>query len=357
MRKITNCPVAVVGGAGFLGSHMVDYLVSEDCTVHVVDNLVVGHRSFINPKAKFHHHDITESEVYLYDIFKSNNIQYVFNYAAFPYIPDSYVRPIHVCNVNFMGAMKVINAAHEAGARAILQVSSAEVYGQSGEGPEEPGQPNRQHTRMNEQWPVIPHSSYGASKAAIDSYCQVAFRERGTPVIALRQFNCVGERETHPYVIPEIISQLACDTHWRLTGLPQPRSRTVHLGNNSTRDFMYAGDAVALAVELLEWGQFGEFYNLGSESAIQIYDLARLIGRLMGFWEVSISQDPSRIRPWEIWHLQSDNTKLYKAISGMGTRPDEEFNDLTITPLEESLRRTLAWYKSNNYRWPWESPR
>ena len=77
------------------------------------------------------------------------------------------------------------------------------------------------------------------------------------------------------------------------------------LGNNSCRDFQYAGDAVRMAVELLEKGQFGEVYNMGSEEFVQIYNLAQKIGELMGFERVEIIEDPTRIRKWEIWHLQS----------------------------------------------------
>ena len=145
----------------------------------------------------------------------------------------------------------------------------------------------------------------------------------------MRQFNCVGERETHPYVIPEIISQLS-------------ESTTINLGNNSFRDFQYAGDAVRMAVELLEKGDFGEVYNMGSESGIKIYDLANMIGRLMGHEKINIVVDEKRVRPWEIWHLQSDNTKLYKAIG-----------ERTPTSLEESLKKTIDYYYQNNKQWDW----
>ena len=181
--------------------------------------------------------------------------------------------------------------------------------------------------KIKEDDPVIPHSTYGVSKVAADGLVQVRWREAGVPAIAMRQFNCVGERETHEYVIPVIISQLA-------------KSNKVKLGNNSFRDFQYAGDAVRMAVDLLEKGQFGEVYNMGSESGIKIYELAELIGRLMGHEHTEIIVDEARKRPWEIWHLQSDNTKLYSVISH---RAD--------TPLEEGLRRTIKYFFDNNQEW------
>ena len=325
MRIIRECNVCVVGGAGFLGSHLVNHLVEDRrCNVMVIDNLVTGRLEFLHQDAKFEHCDITGSESYLRKLLKAHKTQYVFNYAAEPYIPVSFERPIHVFNTNAFGAIKVINAAEEVGCEGILQVSSAEIYGD-------------QKGMISEDATVSPHSSYGASKAAIDFLVQVRWREAKTPVIALRQFNCVGERETHPYVVPEIISQL--QTHTMLAGEP-----TVLLGNNSSRDFLYAGDAVRMAVELLEKGAFGEVYNLGSQDTIPIYDLARLIGEIM--WDggsIQIQPDKSRMRPWEIWHLQSDNFKICSVI-----------NRHPKVPLTEALKKTIAYFHSNGNRWGWE---
>lgn len=346
MRNINGARVAVVGGAGFLGSHLVDYLCYDrECEVLVLDNLCVGRREWIAKKAKFVHCDITLSESALLLQFVKHKTQFVFNYAAWPYVPDSYSRPLRVCDVNFNGAMKVIHAAWEAGVEAILQVSSAEVYGNA------KAFPKQEHQTWTgeivESHPTEPHSSYGVSKAAIDAWVQCRWREANVPCIALRQFNCVGERESHPYVIPEIISQLS-----DLRNQTDPwnhnkgkNTAAIRLGNNSSRDFMYAGDAVRLAVSLLEKGDFGEVYNLGSESSIKIYDLTKKIGSIMGFKEVEVVEDELRKRPWEIWHLQSDNTKLKQAIgwNGKGT-----------TSLDEALSKTIDWYVSNGKKWPWE---
>jgi nucleoside-diphosphate-sugar epimerase len=125
-------------------------------------------------------------------------------------------------------------------------------------------------------------------------------------------------------------------------------SATVRLGNNSFRDFLYAGDAVRIAVELLERGQFGEVYNLGSETGIKMYDLAKLIGKVMGFSDVRVERDEARVRPWEIWHLQSDNTKIRSVWSAGETYHSR------ITPLEDALSKTVDWYNANGRKWSWE---
>lgn len=311
MRIIRNAKVAVVGGAGFLGSHLVNHLIEDrNCTVLVLDNLITGKKEFVHPKATFIWHDITALEEDTRKILEG--VEYVFNYAAEPYIPVSFDRPLHVFNVNAFGALKLINAAKDAGVKAILQVSSAEIYGDA------PNHP------IGELYPARPHSTYGASKLAIDMLIQARWKEAQTPVIALRQFNCIGERETHPYVIPEIISQAS-------------KSDTILLGNNSSRDFQYAGDAVRMAVELLEKGEFGQVYNMGSEESIKVYDLVPVIGEIMGK-TLTIKNDATRERPWEIWHLQSDNTKLYTVIS---YRPQ--------VSIYEALRRTIQDFKENGW--------
>ncbi len=318
MRQIVNENVCVIGGAGFLGSHLVDYLVEErNCKVLVLDNLITGLTSYINPKADFIWFDIRGDENELAKILKDNNINYVFNYAAEPYIPECFERPMHFFDINATAVLRVLNACQNANIKAVLQVSSAEIYG-------------NMVGKIKESDPVEPHSTYGVSKAAADGLVQVRWKEAGVPAIAMRQFNCVGERETHEYVIPEIIAQLA-------------KSNSLNLGNNSFRDFQYAGDAVRMAVDLLEKGEFGEVYNMGSEDGIKIYDLANLIGKLMGHDEVVINVDQKRVRPWEIWHLQSDNTKLYSVINA---RPEVN--------LEEALRRTIKYYFDNGNKWDWK---
>jgi UDP-glucose 4-epimerase len=318
MRQIKNVNVCVIGGAGFIGSHLVDYLINErKCNVLVLDNLITGQTKNINPQAKFIWHDIRDNENELARILTDNQIEYVFNYAAEPYIPECFERPMHFFDINATSVLRVLNACQNANIKGLLQVSSAEIYGDL-------------TGKIKESDPVEPHSTYGVSKLAADGLVQVRWKEAKVPAIAMRQFNCVGERETHEYVIPEIISQLS-------------KSNKVKLGNNSFRDFQYAGDAVSMAVELLEKGEFGEVYNMGSEDGIKIYDLANLIGKLMGHESVEIEVDQARVRPWEIWHLQSDNTKLYSVIGNK-----------IPTPLEEALEKTIQYFYDNGSKWDWK---
>lgn len=314
-RIIENENVCVIGGAGFLGSHLVDHLIDDrNCNVLVLDNLITGIKKHVHPKANFSWFDIRDDENELIKILEKNNISYVFNYAAEPYIPECFERPMHFFDINATSVLKVLNACQRVKIKGLLQVSSAEIYGDL-------------VGKIKETDPVTPHSTYGVSKLAADGLVQVRWKEAKVPAIAMRQFNCLGERETHSYVVPEIVQQLS-------------ETNTVNLGNNSFRDFQYAGDAVRMAVELLENGNFGEVYNMGSEDGIKIYDLANLIGKLIGHDKVNINVDQKRVRPWEIWHLQSDNTKLYSLIKA---RPE--------VSLEEALKRTISYFYKNDKKW------
>ena len=290
-RNIFRTSVAVIGGAGFLGSHLVDHLINDrECDVIILDNLITGTTDNINPKAKFIWCDITHSESELRKIFEQNKIEYIFNYSAEPYIPVSFARPLHVFDINARGALMVMNAGQEAGVKGILQVSSAEIYGDAPD-----------HA-INEEHPPRPHSTYGVSKLAIDNLIQARWKEAKTPAIAMRQFNCLGERDYfHPYIIPEIVNQID----------DMGDDQDIYLGNNSFRDFQYAGDAVRMAVELLEKGNFGEVYNMGSEQGIKMYDLAYKIGEIMGKG-ISIVTDPSRVRPGKFgtYNLTTQNSTI-----------------------------------------------
>lgn len=328
--SIVGSKVCVVGGAGFLGSHLVNHLVDLDCKVSVLDNLSVGRKEFVNPKARIVVGDITDpnSETLRRAFYK---VDYVFNYASMPFIPDCYKLPVDVINVNTLGALRVLEAAHGAGVTRILQVSSAEVYGNSG----------KEEELLEDQCAMEPVSTYAISKATIDHLAHCRHIETGVPVIILRQFNCVGERETHPYVIPEIINQI----HKAEPKFVAYRTNAIKisLGNDTRRDFLYAGDATWMAIELIQKGELGEAYNLGSEKTIGIYELARMICRLMDpDLDLHITEDSSKVRSVDIWSLKSNNKKIYDCIN---SRPS--------VPLEEALKRTIDYFNKNNHSWGW----
>lgn len=307
----------VIGGAGFIGSHIVDNLVEKGREVLVLDNLKSGSLKNINKNALFVNLDIRESEDTIAEVFEKYNVERVFHLAAEPYIPECYERPKDFFEVNANGTMNVLLACKKAGVKRILYFSTSEVYG-TGRG------------NMDEKFPLNPQSTYAVSKLSGDRIAFTLYKEQEIPVIILRQFNCYGERETHEYVIPEIISQLT-------------KTSNLKLGNiDAKRDFMYVKDAAEVAVRLMEKGVVGEVYNSGSGSAVSIRDLAYMISRIMKRG-IFIQVDKKRLRPFDVEYLKADTTKIERVI---GVKPK--------TPLSEGLRKTIKWFYENGKKWGFE---
>lgn len=304
----------IIGGAGFIGSHVVDAIVARGDEVVVMDNLISGNKDFLPPSVEFIWGDIRSSQD-TDRVFRNQKYDRVINLAAQPYVPHSYDDPALFFETNANGTLNVLLACEKYKIPRLLQYASAEEYG-------------TQKGKIDENVAIRPQSTYGVSKVASDYLCQVRNKESGVQVVILRQFNCYGPRETHEYVIPEIISQFA-------------RSRSVKLGNTKAeRDFLFVEDAAQYALEILEKGVAGETYNLGAETCISIQDLAHEIAGVMKVEEPEIVIDPARFRPWDIERLQSDNTKIHSVVSYRAK-----------TGLRNGLIRTVDYFYSNSMEW------
>ena len=302
----------ICGGAGFIGSHIVDKLIEQGHEVVVLDNLISGRRDFINPKAVFEWGDIRTYND-LERVFKKYSFDRVINLAAQPYIPKCFDDPVLFFETNANGVLNVLIACEKFKVERVLQYASAEEYG-------------TQKGKINEEVAVRPQSTYGVSKVAADYLCQVRNRESGVKAISLRQFNCYGPRETHEYVIPEIISQL-------------DKSNEIFLGNiKSERDFLYVEDAAEYAIELLEKGTPGEIYNLGASECISIEELAYDLAEVMEVKDLKIGVNPAKLRPWDIERLEADNTKIHAVVE---YRPKTAF--------KKGLKKTVDYFKQ--YGW------
>jgi nucleoside-diphosphate-sugar epimerase len=175
-------------------------------------------------------------------------------------------------------------------------------------------------------------STYAVSKLAADRLCFVFHYEHNIPVIILRPFNCYGPRETQPYVIPEIVSQLS-------------RGNVVKLGNvNAKRDFTYVEDIAKGAVNVMEAEiPDGEIINLGSNKTYSIKEIAYLVGNLIGYDDIKIEIENLRLRPRDVTLLQCDYSKAKTYINW---EPEVD--------IREGLKRTIEWYIENGKHWTWE---
>jgi nucleoside-diphosphate-sugar epimerase len=311
----------VTGGAGFMGSALVRALADEEYDVYSYDNFVTGTAS--NVKGVIPHDHIIRGDVESWKFMKTLSTmrpEKVFHLAADPYIPLSYDHPERFVRTNFEGTLNVLMTCKTFDVKKIVHYSTSEVYGSAKTIP------------MNEQHPTKPQSVYAVSKLAADHLCQVLATEQKIPVVVVRPFNCYGPRETHPYVVPEIVSQLA-------------RSEELVLGNlEARRDLTYVDDtARAVCMLASKEGIEGQVFNIGFGQDYSIRELAEKTSSIMRGTSAKIRVDAKRLRPYDVSRLICDSSRLRDLT---GWKPE--------VALEDGLKRTIEWYKANGSVWEWE---
>ncbi len=307
--------VLITGGAGFIGSHLVEECLSRGWEVHVLDSLVSGKASYI------HHPGVvlyTESIVARIEI--DEVFDYVFHLAAEPYIPYSYMAPRLFCETNIIGTLSVLDYAKRTGVKRVLVVSTSEVYGTCSPG-----------TELTEKSPLNPISTYAVTKLAADRLSIARWHEDKVPVIIFRPFNCFGPRATQEYVIPEIIAQAI-------------RGDTIKLGNTeSVRDFSYVADTAWAMAECIEKGTLGEVYHYGSglyrDIGSIVVDVENILNK-----RLKIVRDEGRFRPVDVTWLWADNSKFDSLPVG------EHYDTVFFT----GLQKTIEWFQNNGNRWAYE---
>jgi len=313
--------VLVTGGAGFMGSALIRVLVDEGYEAFSYDNFATGTAS--NLKAIIPPDHIIRGDVEGWKLGRTLSAikpDVTYHLAADPYIPLSYDHPERFLRTNFEGTLNVLMTCKTFDVRRIIHYSTSEVYGSAKAVP------------MNEGHPTAPQSVYAVSKLAADHLCQVLAKEQDVPVVIVRPFNCYGPRETHPYVIPEIMSQLA-------------KSDQLYLGNlEARRDFTYVDDIARAAVMLASKdGIEGQVFNAGSGKDYSVKELADKISMIMKGTPAKITVDNRRLRPFDVERLVCDSSKLRK-LTGWKSQ----------VTLEEGLEKTVEWYRANDCMWEWE---
>lgn len=314
--KITGRNCLVTGAAGFIGSHLVDRLLTHGAEVIGVDDLSIGHLGNLseaskNPKFKFVKLDILHPEP-LKSLLK--NVDYVFHLATRS-VRLSLRQPSLVHAVNTQGTYNVLTAAAEARVKKFLYVSSSEVNGTA------------QVVPMKEDYTFAPETIYGASKLAGEYYTQVFHRSGWLETTIARPHNNYGPRAHYAGSTGELIPRfiLKC-----LLGLPL----SVYGDGNQTRDFTFVRETCDILIRLMESDSTGgEVVNVCRGEEVSVLKIAQLVQR---FLESGSAIEHLPARKNDVLRLYGDNSKLRDLI-----------NFVPTVSIEEGLRETISWYKAN----------
>jgi len=303
-------PTLVTGGAGFIGSHVVEALLNRGHAVVVLDDLSGGFIENIDPRALFIHGSILDYRL-VDDLFHQYRFQYVFHLAAYAAEGLShFIRRFNYTN-NVVGSINLINAAVKCSCRCFVFTSSIAVYG-SGESP------------LSETSVCKPEDPYGIAKRTVELDLEAARRLFGLNYIIFRPHNVYGERQNigDPYrnVIGIFMNQV-------MRGEPC----TVFGDGSQTRAFTHVSDvAPVIAASVEEPRAYGEIFNVGADEPCAVKDLADRVQASFGV-RTGIRFLPPR---QEVLHAWADHSKA-RSILGYQAR----------VPLPEGIARMAAWAK------------
>ena len=253
----------VTGGAGFIGSNLVDRLIDDGHDVVIVDNLSTGKVENINKKAKFHNIDISKDN--FYSIFEGVDV--VFHLAALARVQPSIDEPLEYHKVNVDGTHNLLVAARDAGVKRFVFSSSSSVYGDV----EEKDLPTSEDAELN------PMSPYALHKLIGEQYCKLFSELYGMETVSLRYFNVYGERQPTEGAYCLVMGVFAGQI---LNGKPM----TIRGDGEQRRDFTYVGDVVEANIKagfnakLPIFPCEGDVFNIGNGDNRSVNEIADMIG-------------------------------------------------------------------------------
>jgi UDP-glucose 4-epimerase len=308
MRSST---VLVTGGAGFIGSHLVDELVEAGHSVRVLDDLFTGSPDNVNPAAELTVASVSDPNAVRVAV---DSCDTVFHIAAHRAVQRSVENPLATDLANVHGTLTLLAAAHEAGVGRVVSASSSSVYGGADKVP------------TPETEPLVPRSPYAVSKMAGEHYCRVYTELFGLETVSLRYFNVYGPRQRpdSPYaaVIPLFIDALR-----------KHEAPIVHGDGRQSRDFTFIADTIratlAAAAAPAERCA-GHVYNVAPGESHDLLELLDILGRLL---DVEPKPEHTAVRAGDVRRTMADPS---------AARRDLGFS--CEVGFEEGLRRTVDWF-------------
>jgi UDP-glucose 4-epimerase len=295
----------VTGGAGFIGSNLVDALIAEGHTVAVLDNLATGRRANLNPDARLHEVDVRDADA-VDRVLAEQPPDVVFHLAAQIDVRRSVSAPGFDAAVNVAGTAVLLEAARRHRVqRFVLASTGGALYGEA------------ERIPTPESAPIAPMAPYGTGKAAAESYCALYARLHGLATASLRLANVYGPRQD-PRGEAGVVAMFCAA---KLDG----RTATVFGDGLQTRDYVFVGDVVAAFTAAGRSSAAGAF-NIGTGAETSVLDLAAAL-------ELGVAHEPERLG--EVKRSCLDPSAAREALSWSPT-----------TTLADGIERTLAWART-----------
>ena len=303
----------VTGGAGFIGSNIVDRLVREENEVVVVDDFSTGKRE--NLAHVMDRIQLIETDICDRDMMRSacKGVDCVFHQAAIPSVPRSVADPLGCNRAAVDGTLSVLLAARDEGVSRVVGASSSSVYGESPELPKHEGMP------------VDPLSPYAVGKLTAERYAAVFTRVYGLETVSLRYFNVYGPRQDphgdYAAVIPKFISLI-------LSG----KKLTIYGDGSQSRDFTFVEDVVeANLLASLAPRASGRAFNIGGGKRVTLNEVVAMLGEVLG---TEVAPEYAPVRAGDILHSLAD---ISAASDVLGYAPGTSFR--------EGLVKTAAFFR------------
>ena len=305
----------VTGGAGFIGSHVVDQLISEGHRVRVLDDLSSGrleNLSGVRDRIEFVQGDVRDRQVVGQ---ACQGVELIIHEAAWRSVPKSMADPWGYTDVNVLGTVNLLESAVKAKVQRVVCISSSSVYGDTTQMP------------LREDQPTNPISPYAASKLADELYCGLFSRAFGLETVAVRYFNVFGPRQSlendYAVVIPKFISCL-------LRGESPP----VFGDGTQSRDFTYISNVADATIRASRApGVSGEVFNVALGEEHSLLDLLRELNHILG---LSIAPTFKPSRPGDVKRTLADPAKVMRLLNWKGQ-----------VGFAEGLRRTVDWFRAH----------
>jgi len=300
--------VLVTGGAGFIGSHLVEALVKAKHDVVVLDDFSTGHESnlaSVKGKIRLIKGDICDAV----ELKKAvSGQEFVFHLAAIASVPYSVEYPLETNEVNATGTLNVLIAARDAKVKRVIYSSSAAVYG------DEPSLPK------TELSPLRPQTPYALQKLAGEQYTLMFSKIYGIETVALRYFNVYGPRQDPTSQYSGVITKF-------VTALKNKQQPTIFGDGMQTRDFVYVADVVQANLNAMTANASGRVFNIATGVQVSIKEMLAHLNEILG---TKIVPKLAARQPGDILHSVADISEAKKALRFHPETPFHEGLDYTI---------------------------